>query len=134
MFWKSLFNFKFLHLYSPRRQKYMKKYIKKKKKKKKKLKKKKFRFRKKKVRLQYRYRYWYFWPKFGADTEFRSFTTYGTPQGTPMVQSQIMMIPIKLGNINSTSLESRSWLWQIYLCFADVASFWKRFTCTHSSF
>ena len=40
--------------------------------------------------------------------------TYGTPQGTPMVQLQIMMIPIKLGNINSTSLESRSWLWQIY--------------------
>ena len=33
--------------------------------------------------------------------------TYGTPQGTPMVQLQIMMIPIKLGNINSTSLESR---------------------------
>ena len=32
-----------------------------------------------------------------------------------MVQSQIMMIPIKLGNINRTSLESRSWLWKIYL-------------------
>ena len=40
--------------------------------------------------------------------------TYGTPQGTPTVQSQIMMIPIKFGNINSTSLESRSWLWKIY--------------------
>ena len=36
--------------------------------------------------------------------------TYGSPQGTPMVQLQIMMIPIKLGNINSTSLESRALL------------------------
>ena len=31
-----------------------------------------------------------------------------SPTGVPKVQLQIMMIPIKLGNINSTSLESRS--------------------------
>ena len=71
--------------------------------------------------------------------------TYGTPQGTPMVQLQIMMIPIKFGNINSTSLESRSWLWKIYLfimftwniCLKEILSklvlvlikmFWPRFT------
>ena len=36
-----------------------------------------------------------------------------------MVQLQIMMIPIKLGNINSTFLESRSWLRKIYL-FIDA--------------
>ena len=31
-----------------------------------------------------------------------------------------MMIPIKFGDINSTSLESRSWLWKIYLLFYTI--------------
>ena len=53
--------------------------------------------------------------------------TYGSPQGTPMVQSQIMMIPIKLGNINSTSLESRSWLRKIYYLFKTAEKCYKNY-------
>ena len=41
--------------------------------------KKKFRFRKKRFRLRYRYQY--FRTKFGADTEFRSDTTFAFIQG-----------------------------------------------------
>ena len=41
----------------------------------------------------------------------------GHPKGHPWCKSQIMMIPIKFGNINSTSLESRSWLWNFFFFF-----------------
>ena len=42
-----------------------------------------------------------------------------------MQKSQIMMIPIKIGNINSISLESRSWLWKIiYITECSISHPW----------
>ena len=45
-------------------------------------------------------------------------TPTGHPKGTPMLQNRRTWYRLRGGNMNSTSLESRSWLWQIYRAYS----------------